>query len=138
MYCFKCGKQIVDDSIFCSYCGIRVSDVNQEDNSITNEDELVINACKECIKKHLRAPSTVSFASVEIKDRDNYGRVYLYAEVDAQNAFGGTLRNNLHVVLQKVNKDGTYEALNEAVYKVSFINTEDVVKRVNKWNKPIK
>ena len=35
-----------------------------------------------------------------------------------------------------VNDDGTYEALNEAVYPVSFINTEDVVKRVNKWNKP--
>ena len=54
---------------------------------------------------------------------------------DAQNAFGAMLRNKLRVVLQSVNADGTYEALNEAVYKVSFINTEDVVKRVNRWNK---
>ena len=27
MYCNKCGKQIVDDSIFCSYCGVKVEQI---------------------------------------------------------------------------------------------------------------
>lgn len=45
------------------------------------------------------------------------------------------LRDKLRIVLQQVNEDETYEALNEAVYKVSFFNTEDVVKSINKWNK---
>ena len=78
---------------------------------------------------------SANFDIIEIKDRDDYGRIFLYAEVDAQNSFGAMLRNKLRIVLQQVNEDGTYEALNEAVYQVSFINTEDVVKRVNKWNK---
>lgn len=134
MYCNKCGKQISDDSIFCNYCGEKVK-IQSEDVTRKTQDDTIISACKDCIIKHLKAPSTVQFLVVEIQDRDDYGRIYLYAEIDAQNAFGAMLRNKLRVVLQSVNKDGTYEALNEAVYKVSFINTEDVIKRVNRWNK---
>lgn len=134
MHCNKCGKQIVDDSIFCNYCGVKIEQVVQDD-SPKSKDELIIEACKDCIKKHLKSPSTVNFDLIEIQDRDNYGRVYLYAEVDAQNSFGAMLRDKLRIVLQQVNEDGTYEALNEAVYKVSFFNTEEVVKSINKWNK---
>ena len=134
MYCNKCGKQIADDSVFCSYCGTKI-EIQDEDIEPKSQDDIIISACKDCIIKHLKAPSTVQFQIVEIQDRDDYGRIYLYVEIDAQNAFGAMLRNKLRVVLQSVNADGTYEALNEAVYKVSFINTEDVVKRVNRWNK---
>ena len=131
MYCNKCGKQIAGDSIFCSYCGSKI----EEMENTNSKENMIIEACKDCIKKHLKSPSSVIFQTVEIKDEDNYGRIYLYAEVDAQNSFGAMLRNKLRIVLQQVNEDGTYQALNEAVYPISFINTEDVVKRVNKWNK---
>ena len=134
MYCNKCGKQIVDDSIFCSYCGIKVEQIIQKESSISI-DKLIIDACKECIKKHLKSPSTVIFDKIEIKDRDDYGRIYLYAEVDSQNSFGAMMRANLHIVLQNVNEDGSYEATNDAVAKVSFFCTEDVIKTINKWNK---
>lgn len=134
MYCNKCGKQIVDDSIFCSYCGIKVEQVIQED-SPKSKDDLIIEACKDCIKKHLKSPSTVNFDTIEIKDRDDYGRIYLYAEVDSQNSFGAMMRANLHIILQNVNEDGSYEATNDAVAKVSFFCTEDVIKSMNKWNK---
>lgn len=134
MYCNKCGKQITDDSVFCSYCGTKI-EIQDEYIEPKSQDDIIISACKDCIIKHLKSPSTVQFPIVEIQDRDDYGRIYLYAEIDAQNSFGAMLRNKLRVVLQSVNADGTYEALNEAVYKVNFINTEDVVKRVNRWNK---
>ena len=133
MYCNKCGKQIVDNSIFCNYCGVKIEQTSQNELP-KSKDNLIIEACKDCIKQ-LKSPSTVNFDKVEIRDKDDYGRIYLYAEVDAQNSFGAMLRNKLRIVLQQVNDDGTYEALNEAVYKVSFINTEEVVKSVNKWNK---
>ena len=134
MYCNKCGKQIVDDSIFCSYCGIKIEQTSQYELP-KSKDELIIEACKNCIKKHLKSPSTVNFDVIEIQDRDDYGRIYLYAEVDSQNSFGAMMRANLHIVLQNVNDDGSYEATNDAVGKVSFFCTEDVIKTANKWNK---
>lgn len=135
MYCNKCGKQIMDGSAFCNYCGAKIKQPISEECNVSLND-LIIISCKECIEKHLKAPSTVNYVTIEIRDQDDYGRVYLYVELDAQNAFGAYIRNKLHVVLQSINDDGTYEALNEAVYKASFINTEDVVKRINRWNKP--
>lgn len=38
MYCSKCGKEIPDESDFCSYCGADLQmkkDNNEEENSIT-------------------------------------------------------------------------------------------------------
>lgn len=134
MYCNKCGKQLNDNSIFCNFCGTKIKQILQA--NLSENNDVIIEACKDCIKQHLKSPSTVNFNILEIQDRDDYGRIYLYAEIDAQNSFGAMLRNKLRVVLQSINEDGTYEALNTAVYQVSFINTEDVVKRVNKWNKP--
>lgn len=31
MYCYKCGKQIPDDSAFCSYCGATITTHNAEE-----------------------------------------------------------------------------------------------------------
>ena len=135
MYCNKCGKEIADDSIFCNYCGVKIEQSPQKEELKSRED-LIIVACKDCVEKHLKAPSTVHYVTIDIKEQDDYGRVYLYVELDAQNSFGASIRTKLRVILQAVNEDGTYEALNEAVFKVSFFNTEDVMKRMNKWNKP--
>ena len=135
MYCNKCGKEIADDSIFCSYCGIKMEQFPQKEK-LKGREDLILAACKDCVEKHLKAPSTVNYVTIDIKEQDDYGRVYLYVELDAQNSFGALLRVKLRVILQAVNEDGTYEALNEAVFKVSFFNTEDVMKRMNKWNKP--
>lgn len=134
MFCNKCGKEVPDNSSFCNFCGAKI-DININDTTPKSREDLIISACKDCVSKHLKSPATVNFPVIEIKDTDDYGRIYLYVEIDAQNSFGAYLRNKLRVVLQSVNDDGTYEALNEAVYQISFFATEDVVKRVNKWGK---
>lgn len=127
MYCKKCGNLINEDSKFCKFCG----------NPIGELESPLIVACKRCVSERLKAPSTAIFSTIDIRDVDSYGRMFYYVEVESQNSFGALLKTKLYVVLQKVDEDGSYEALNEAVYKVSFINTEDVVKKVNRWNKPI-
>lgn len=136
MHCSKCGKQIAGDSLFCSYCGVKIEQELVQEENTKSRDDLIITACKDCVEKHLKAPSTVKYATVDIKEQDDYGRIYLYVEVDAQNSFGAYIRNKVRVVLQEVNEDGTYKALNTAVCQVSFFNTEDVMKKMNKWNKP--
>ena len=105
MYCNKCGKQLADGSIFCNYCGVKI-EIQNEDIESKTQDDIIISACKDCIMKHIKAPATVQFSIIEIQDRDAYGRIYLYAEIDAQNAFGAMLRNKLRVVLQSVNDHG--------------------------------
>lgn len=147
--CPKCKHNLNEyeiNKLWCTTCNSRFKSLSElyelqqdiiqsiEKEIPENQKDLIIKACKNCVEKHLKAPSTVNYISIDIKDRDNYGRVYLYVELDAQNSFGAYLRSKLHVILQSINEDGTYEALNEAVYKVSFINTEDVVKKLNKWN----
>ena len=128
MYCTKCGKEISDNDEFCKYCG---------NKNISSNESPLITACKKCVIERLKAPSTAKFNIIDIKDVDSYGRIFYYVEVDSQNSFGASLRTKLYVVLQKVEEDSSYIALKEAVYKVSFINTADVVKRLNKWNKPL-
>lgn len=132
MYCRFCGKQIVDDSIFCNYCGEK----QIADSTPKTREDLIIEAAKDCIKKHLKSPFSVRFVNVEWKDTDSYGRVYVLAELDSQNGFGAMIRGKFHVVLQQVYEDGTYDAFDaESVYQAGFITTENVVKDVNKWNK---
>ena len=135
MFCNKCGKQIADDSLFCNYCGEKVNQLEQ-DNKPKDRDDLIIDACKNCVEKHLKSPSSANYISIDIKDYDDYGRIYLEVELDSQNSFGASIRTKLRVVLQSVNDNGTYEAFKDAVAKMSFFATEDVVKSVNKWNKP--
>lgn len=158
MYCNKCGKQIVDDSIFCNFCGAKVeilpqdgvevqaaqysqpaqpvvpSATEQARQRVSLKETLVKQACKDIIEKRLKSPATVNYAVMDITDEDKYGRYCLYVELDSQNSFGALVRSKYRVVLQAVYTDGTYSAFSEAVLPVSFINTEENIKKLNKWN----
>lgn len=154
MYCNKCGKQIVDDSIFCNFCGSKVEILPQEGvevqasqlsqsgqpaqatQRVSLKETLIKQACKDIIEKRLKSPATVNYAVMEITDEDKYGRYCLYVELDSQNSFGALVRSKYRVVLQAVYTDGTYSAFSEAVLPVSFINTEENIKKINKWNTP--
>lgn len=131
MYCNKCRRLIINKDTYCEYCGAKV----KQPNSIS--DDMIIEACKACIKKHLKSPSSAIFETVELIDEDAYGRYFLYAEVDSQNSFGAMIRTNLRIVLQKVYNDGTYSVLETGVCPVNLINTEEAVKRINRWDKSI-
>ncbi len=158
MFCNKCGKQIVDDSNFCNFCGAKVeilpqsgvevapaqgsqpmqaavpSATEQAMQRVSLKETLIKQACKDIIEKRLKSPATVNYAVMEITDEDKYGRYCLYVELDSQNSFGALVRSKYRVVLQAVYTDGTYSAFNDAVLPVSFINTEENIKKLNKWN----
>lgn len=149
--CPKCKKVLNDfeiNRLWCTNCNTKFKTFpelsnkpKQVEQSVLNtitdkQKHLIISACQDCVKKHLKSPSTANFVNIDIKEQDKYGRIYLFVELDAQNSFGALLRNQLHVVLQEVHEDGTYDAMKDSVYKVGMFNTEDVVKKLNKWNKP--
>ena len=194
MYCNQCGKQIVDESRFCNFCGAKVVILPQDNlpsretqpsqpvqpvsqpvqpvaqpvqpvpqpvqpvvqpvvqpaaqpsqpvepvqpqhatQRVSLKETLIKQACKDVLEKRLKSPATVHYAVMDITDEDKYGRYCLYVELDSQNSFGALVRSKYRVVLQAVYTDGTYSALSEAALPVSFINTEEMIKKINKWN----
>jgi len=188
MFCNQCGKQIVNESRFCNFCGAKVVILPQDNlpareeqpvqptepaqpvqqaqpvqpvqpiqpeqpvqpmvqpteqeqpqhatQRVSLKETLIKQACKDILEKRLKSPATVKYAVMNITDEDKYGRYCLYVELDSQNSFGALVRSKYRVVLQAVYTDGTYSALSEAALPVSFINTEEMIKKINKWNTP--
>lgn len=53
MFCYKCGKELLDNASFCSYCGTKVEiplekeePVKNEDKSIATEDKSIVTEDK--------------------------------------------------------------------------------------------
>lgn len=179
MFCNQCGKQIVNESRFCNFCGAKVVILPQDNlpareeqpvqptepvqpavqpvaqpvvqpvaqpaesaqpqhatQRVSLKETLIKQACKDILEKRLKSPATVNYAVMNITDEDKYGRYCLYVELDSQNSFGALVRSKYRVVIQAVYTDGTYSALGEAALPVSFINTEEMIKKINKWNTP--
>ena len=182
MFCNQCGKQIVNESRFCNFCGAKVVILPQDNlpareeppvqptepvqpvqqaqpaqpvqpvqpveqpsqpaqpqhatQRVSLKETLIQQACKDILEKRLKSPATVKYAVMNITDEDKYGRYCLYVELDSQNSFGALVRSKYRVVLQAVYTDGSYSALSEAALPVSFINTEEMIKKLNKWNTP--
>ena len=51
MYCKKCGKQIVDDSKFCKYCGALVDESEYSANKFDVNPGIVVSTKKEALVK---------------------------------------------------------------------------------------
>ena len=71
----------------------------------------------------------------DIISQDKYGRVFVDVSVDSQNGFGAMIRTNFGIVLYPHNNE--YKITDCGVCKYSFYKTEDVIKRINNWNKPL-
>lgn len=55
MYCFKCGEEIVEDSIYCTYCGVRLPFI-ENGNSPIEENQ---NAEEQIERLNLKIPAEV-------------------------------------------------------------------------------
>lgn len=99
------------------------------------DKEKIKSACKKYVSQHLKSPSSAQFPDITIKALDNYGRVFIDVFVDSQNSFGAMLRTNFGVVLSP--KDNEYYVTDCGVCKYSFYKTEDIIKQINNWNKPL-
>ena len=60
MYCKECGKEIADDSIFCSFCGTKLKDVikqTEKNNADTDENSAIAELF---YNKKLSAPTNLT------------------------------------------------------------------------------
>ena len=111
---------------------------NHKDEDISydgNNSSVIIESCKKYVCELLKCPSTAQFNKINIISQDKYGRVFVDLSVDSQNGFGAMIRTNFGIVLYPHNNE--YKITDCGVCKYSFYKTEDVIKRINNWNKPL-
>ena len=99
------------------------------------DEDKIKNACMKYVSQSLKSPSSAQFPSINIKSLDKYGRVFVDISVDSQNSFGAMLRTNFGVVLYPKNNE--YCVTDSGVCKYGFYKTEDTIKQINNWNKPL-
>lgn len=101
-----------------------------------------IDCAKTVVSRQLRSPSTAMFYGEEILDEDKYGRVLVRICVEAQNGFGGYVKNTFLVVITDYN-DSTEEFIhgNAISYDVGEEWLEDgfieQAKSASNWGEPL-
>jgi hypothetical protein len=108
-------------------------------SGVSNDD--FINAAQTAVYNYLRSPSTAVWGDANVIERDTYGRAIVSVTVDAQNAFGATVRNYLLVVIQGFTSDThfTYNTANGVHSFRSRIELEsgvDLMKIANFFGQP--
>lgn len=101
-----------------------------------------IDCAKTVVSKQLRSPSTAMYYGEEILDEDKYGRVLVKVCVEAQNGFGGYVKNTFLLVITDYN-DRTEEFIhgNAISYDVGEEWLEDgfieQAKSASNWGEPL-
>lgn len=120
MYCKKCGKQIADDSVFCSYCGASVEQVANNESDKNKEGSNVSSSKKS--KKTIYIIASIIILVIgffvlngviqkQRADREMERMIEeIAAEVKHKYSFVGTYENNMtgsgHIKLE-LNGDNT-------------------------------
>ena len=129
MKCPLCNKIIPNESVFCMYCGAKVFEK-------TNEDFIQLKI-KSLIDPQLKSPASAIY-NITLKETDNYGRKFYNIIVDSQNSYGAMLRNEFFVIFYNINYETqTVHYTDNCLRMKSLFMSEDAMKRLNNWNKPI-
>ena len=89
MFCFKCGKEIPDNSVFCSVCGAKIGEAEPATPSQpTTKEGWMLLAIRDAIAEGLKDPGSVQFGNFENIEIDGYGRTYAEIVVRAKNSYG--------------------------------------------------
>lgn len=89
MFCSKCGKEISDNSVFCSACGAQLGIVaSAGESSPTTKEGWMLLAIKDAIEAGLKDPDSVKYGAFENIEIDAYGRTYAEMVVRAKNSYG--------------------------------------------------
>ena len=89
MFCSKCGKEIPDNSAFCSACGAQLGTVAPgAPAQPATKEGWMLAAVRETIEAGLKDPDSVKYGTFENIEIDAYGRTYAEMVVRAKNSYG--------------------------------------------------
>jgi hypothetical protein len=79
------------------------------------------------IRTHLNSPSTASIAGTTTWELKKYKAKVFMFDFDAQNGFGGMVRNQAIVLVYKSKKDRGWRAMNDIAIEKTFNGIEDTI-----------
>lgn len=111
-------------------------------SKIVTPEEYCKSAAMDIVKEQLKAPSTVRWHEVKFLEEDEYGRVLVYLDYEAQNSFGGYGKDKVLVVIQEYDQEKGNYSYNRITGCSKLENgfdydlQVDLAKSLNKWGKP--
>lgn len=129
MKCNSCDKIIPKESIYCMYCGAKIS------QNIEGDPDFIETKIKKIIEPHLKSPASAVY-NINLKDEDKYGRKFYDVIVDSQNSYGAMLRTEYFIIFYKIDydKQNTYQT-DDCLRMKTFFMSEDAMKRLHNWGK---
>lgn len=124
MFCFKCGTQLPDHSVFCSACGTRVAGQPAQTASPgqaaptmpTTKEGWMLLAIQDAIAVTLKDPYSVKYGPFENIEMDAYGRTYAELVVRAKNSYGAYVPTRYAVGFYDVRMDAPCTMIPKSLY----------------------
>ena len=159
MFCFKCGKQIRDDAVFCQYCGAKQNNTSsisvRQSNTVSSSNssgELDRDALKiylgnilslECIKANYeRKTSNLRYNIQQIRDNNYYKKYLLRTGKYGRKCYTHLKYDGKTFYVAYTSNNGPYldEYLEKGEYLwPCFKGEEDLVwlKKVSQWDRAV-
>ena len=121
MFCFKCGTQLPDNSVFCSACGTRVAQPAAQAAPAapampTTMEGWMLLAIQDAIAVTLKDPYSVKYGPFENIELDAYGRTYAELVVRAKNSYGAYVPTRYAVGFFDVRPDAPCTMIPKSLY----------------------
>ena len=120
MFCFKCGTQLADNSVFCSACGTRVAgqptQATAQPAMPTTKEGWMLLAIQDAIAVTLKDPYSVKYGVFENVELDAYGRTYAEIVVRAKNSYGAYVPTRYAVGFFDVRMDAPCTMIPKSLY----------------------
>lgn len=122
MFCSKCGKQLADDSVFCSGCGAQVgAGESSVDSQPTTKEGWMLLAIKDAITATFKDPYSVKYGNFENIEIDAYGRTYAEIVVYGKNSYGAYVPSRYAIGFYDVTDNAPCSIIPNALYQLPGI-----------------
>lgn len=122
MFCYKCGTQLADNSVFCSACGTRVAGqptqatAQAASTMPSTKEGWMLLAIQDAIAVTLKDPYSVKYGAFENIEIDAYGRTYAEIVVRAKNSYGAYVPTRYAVGFFDVRTDAPCTMIPKSLY----------------------
>ena len=129
MLCKKCKKEIDENSVFCKYCGRKIS-FNKTEKAQMCKKEYVRNVlCNYMLNSAVISGTDPHFSDLETYEEGQNGEIYVELVATTQNVLIQKKQTRYGAVIKEFNENGTYFCKPEGLQIINNITPTKTVKK---------